>query len=185
MAFGFKKIFEVLNKAFPAPEYLTLNPSAIDIASDAIYFMRLKKTREGIVPNKFEKITKFSEAEGAAKAEATTNTASVDSSVETATDVERVAVPAIADLAANVDRIKTLLLAAEEEAEDSASAAVKQTRMRERLEREGRERVAALESQLESKVREAANLHEAASNADAAHARDLEVRKRSWCATLT
>jgi len=56
MAFGFKKICEVLNKAFPTPEYLTLNPSGVDIASDAVYFMRLKKTRDGIVPDQFEKI---------------------------------------------------------------------------------------------------------------------------------
>lgn len=86
------------------------------------------------------------------------------------------AAAAAAALAGRVEDIKTRLLAAEEEAEDSASAAVKQTRMRERKEREGRERLAALEAQLDAKVREAAALHEAASNADAAHARDLEVR---------
>jgi hypothetical protein len=45
MAFCFKKICEVLNKAFPTPEYLTLNPSGVDITSDAIYFMRLKKSK--------------------------------------------------------------------------------------------------------------------------------------------
>jgi Tfp pilus assembly PilM family ATPase len=57
MAFCFKKICEVLNKAFPTPEYLTLNPSGIDIASDAVYFMKLKKNRDGIVPDQFEKIS--------------------------------------------------------------------------------------------------------------------------------
>lgn len=56
MTFCFKKVCEVLNKAFPTPEYLTLNPSGVDIASDAVYFMRLKKTKDGIVPDKFEKI---------------------------------------------------------------------------------------------------------------------------------
>jgi Tfp pilus assembly PilM family ATPase len=56
MAFGFKKIVEVLNEAFPTPEYLTFNPSGVDIASDAIYFMKFKKTRDGVVPDVFEKI---------------------------------------------------------------------------------------------------------------------------------
>jgi len=45
-----------LNKAFPTPEYLTLNPSGVDIASDAVYFIKFKKTNAGIVPDKFEKI---------------------------------------------------------------------------------------------------------------------------------
>jgi Tfp pilus assembly PilM family ATPase len=51
-----KTASDFLSSAFPTPEYLSLNPSSIDIASDAVYFMRLKKSKHGIVPDKFEKI---------------------------------------------------------------------------------------------------------------------------------
>ncbi len=71
--------------------------------------------------------------------------------------------------------LRSSLAAAEDEAEDSASAAVKATRLRERLEREAKERVAALETQLASKIHEVASLQEAASNAEAAHLQQLEV----------
>ena len=57
MTFCFKKLCEALNSAFPTPEYLSLNPSGIDITSEAVYFMRLKKTKQGIVPDKFEKVS--------------------------------------------------------------------------------------------------------------------------------
>jgi hypothetical protein len=50
------KLCDVLNKAFPTPEYLTLNPSGVDISSEAVYFMKMKKTKDGVVPDKFEKI---------------------------------------------------------------------------------------------------------------------------------
>ena len=56
MTFSFKDLCHVLNEAFPTPEYLTLNPSGIDIASDDVYFMKLKKTKNGLLPDKYEKI---------------------------------------------------------------------------------------------------------------------------------
>jgi Tfp pilus assembly PilM family ATPase len=52
----FKNIKQVFCCAFPTPKYLSLNPSGVDIATDAIYFLTLKKTKHGIVPDKYEKI---------------------------------------------------------------------------------------------------------------------------------
>jgi len=52
-----KTTSDFLSSAFPTPEYLNFNPSGIDIASDAVYFMKLKKNKEGLVPDKFEKIS--------------------------------------------------------------------------------------------------------------------------------
>lgn len=57
MSTVFKKVADMFHAAFPTPEYLSLNPSGIDIASDAVYFTRLKKTKQGIVPDVFEKIS--------------------------------------------------------------------------------------------------------------------------------
>lgn len=53
----FKKACDAFYNAFPTPEYLSLNPVGIDIASDAIYFMKLKKTKNGLLPEKYEKIS--------------------------------------------------------------------------------------------------------------------------------
>ena len=79
-----------------------------------------------------------------------------------------------------VASLRTAAAALEDEATDSASAAVKQTRLRERAEREARERQAALEAALETKIREVAELSEAANNAESAHARNLEVSTRCY-----
>jgi DNA repair exonuclease SbcCD ATPase subunit len=80
-----------------------------------------------------------------------------------------------AALRARLAETKAALTAAEEEAEEGASSAVKATRMRERLERENREKVTALESALEHKVKEVAMLQETMSNLESAHSRDLET----------
>jgi len=56
MASFLKKASDFLNNAFPTPDYLSLNPSGIDIAPDAIYFMRLKKNKHGVIPEKYEKV---------------------------------------------------------------------------------------------------------------------------------
>ena len=82
---------------------------------------------------------------------------------------------AVTELRKILAGLKSSLSAAEDEAEDSASAAVKQTRLRERTEREAKEKVAAMEAALEAKIREVAALQEAASNVEAGHARNLEV----------
>ena len=117
----------------------------------------------------------LAEAERVAASAASAAADAAESDSADAAAAAAAAAAAVTDLVSKVDEVKARLLAAEEEVEDSASAAVKQTRLRERLEREGRERVAALEAQLDAKVREAAGLREAASNSDAAHERDLEV----------
>ena len=73
-----------------------------------------------------------------------------------------------------VTELKGTLQTAEEEAEDSASAAIKATRARERAEREHKEKLNALEQALATATKEAERLSEEKSAAEAAHARDLE-----------
>ena len=82
----------------------------------------------------------------------------------------------VSEARARVATLRAAVSAAEDEAEDSASAAVKQTRLRERAEREAKEKVAAMESALEAKIREVAALQEAAGSIEAVHAHNLEVR---------
>ncbi len=53
----FKKACDIFHDAFPTPEYLTLDPVGIDIASDAIYFMKLKKNKDGLFPEKYDQIS--------------------------------------------------------------------------------------------------------------------------------
>jgi len=54
---AYKNIFKCFECAFPTPKYLSLNPAGIDITPDGIYFMTLKKNKEGLLPDRFEKIT--------------------------------------------------------------------------------------------------------------------------------
>jgi dTMP kinase len=69
---------------------------------------------------------------------------------------------------------RAALAAAEEAAEDSATAAVRLTRAREKVEREAKERVSGLEKALESARAEVEALREQAGALEAAHARDVE-----------
>lgn len=49
-----KKSF--LSRMFPAPKYLTLNPVALELASDSIRVCHLKESSHGLVPNFYKEI---------------------------------------------------------------------------------------------------------------------------------